>query len=113
MSVSAAYIILIITILFEVIATTALGRSDGFSSLRASIIAILGYAMSYGLLSFPLSVLNAGIAYAVWTGLGIVLVSLINWIWFGQVLDRPAILGLGCIVVGVSYMNLFSETVTH
>lgn len=100
-------------IISEVIATSALKASDGFSRLWPSMIVVLGYAVSFYFLSLTLKTLPVGIAYAIWSGLGIVLISVIGIILFGQKLDGPAIIGMGLIIAGVVVMNVFSKTVAH
>ena len=97
----------------EVIPPTALKASDGFSRLWPSMIVVLGYAVSFYFLSLTLKTLPVGIAYAIWSGLGIVLISVIGIILFGQKLDGPAIIGMGLIIAGVVVMNVFSKTVAH
>lgn len=100
-------------IVAEVIATTALARSDSFSRLLPSVVAVLGYSLSFYLLSFPLRVMPTGVVYALWSGFGIVLIAAISWIGYGQRLDAPAIIGLGFIIAGVLIVNIFSTTVGH
>ena len=109
----AMYLLLIAAILAEVVATTALARSESFSRLIPSAITVIGYAIAFYLLSFPIRVMPTGIVYAVWSGLGIVLIAAIAWIWFGQKLDLPAMIGLGLIILGVIIVNVFSKTVGH
>ena len=106
-----AYLAMAITI--EVIATSALKASEGFTRLGPSVLTVVGYTLSIFLLSLTLKVLPTGIAYALWSGIGIVLISAVSWIWFKQTLDTPAIIGLGLIVMGVVVVNLFSNSVTH
>jgi small multidrug resistance pump len=107
------YLILLAAIVAEVIATTALARSESFTRLAPSLVAVLGYALAFWLLSFPLRVMPAGVVYAIWSGLGIVLIAGVAWLRFGQALDGPALLGLGLIVAGVLIVNLFSRTVAQ
>lgn len=102
-----------IAILSEVIATSALKSSEGFSRLWPTIIVITGYGTAFYFLSLTLKTIPVGIAYAIWSGLGIVLVSLIAWLGFGQKLDLAAIIGIGFIIAGVLIMNLFSGSITH
>lgn len=109
----AMYLLLFAAILAEVVATTALARSESFSRLIPSAITVIGYAIAFYLLSFPIRVMPTGIVYAVWSGLGIVLIAAIAWIWFGQKLDLPAMIGLGLIILGVIIVNVFSKTVGH
>ncbi|WP_246849385.1 SMR family transporter [Rubellimicrobium arenae] len=105
--------ILAAAILAEVMATTALARSASFTRLLPSVIAVLGYAVAFWLLSYPLRTIPTGIVYAIWSGLGIVLIATVAWLWHGQTLDLPAILGLGLIIAGVIVVNVFSKTVSH
>jgi small multidrug resistance pump len=107
------YLILLAAIVAEVIATTALARSESFTRLWPSIGAVLGYAVAFWLLSYPLRVMPTGVVYAIWSGMGIVLISGVAWIWYRQTLDFAAILGLACILVGVLIVNLFSKSIPH
>ena len=107
------YLILAVAILAEVVATTALARSASFTRLVPSLVAVLGYALAFWLLSFPLRTMPTGVVYAIWSGLGIVLITAVAWGWSGQRLDGPALLGMGLIVAGVLVVNLFSATVGH
>lgn len=107
------WIFLSVAIISEVIATSALKASDGFSRPWPSFIVIAGYALAFYLLSLTLKTIPVGVAYAVWSGAGIALIALIAWVFFGQALDTPAIIGLLLIVAGVLVLNLFSTTVSH
>jgi small multidrug resistance pump len=107
------YLLLAAAIIAEVTATTALSRSESFTRLIPSIITILGYAISFVLLSFPIRVMPTGIIYAVWSGAGIVLIAAIGWLRFGQKLDTPALVGLAFIITGVVIVNVFSKTIQH
>jgi small multidrug resistance pump len=107
------YLFLTIAIAFEVVATTALKQSDGFTRLAPSLITIAGYALAFYFLSLPLRVLPVGVVYAVWSGVGILLITLIGWLWFRQSLDLPALIGIGFILTGVLIVNLFSRTLAH
>ena len=109
----ATYLILIAAIIAEVIATSSLARSESFTRLVPSLITIAGYSAAFWLLSFPLRTMQTGVVYAIWSGAGIVLISMIAWLWFGQKLDLPAIVGLTFIVAGVIIVNVFSKTVGH
>ncbi|WP_298982966.1 SMR family transporter [uncultured Roseibium sp.] len=109
----ATYLFLIAAIVAEVIATSALAKTENFTRLAPSIITISGYAVSFWLLSFPIRVLPTGIVYAIWSGAGIVLITLVAWLVFNQKLDLPAILGLGLIVAGVVVINVYSDVVGH
>ncbi len=97
----------------EVIATGALKASEGFSKLVPSLVVVAGYAVAFYLLSLTLRSIPVGIAYAVWSGLGVVLIALVGWLVFGQRLDAPALAGMALIVAGVLVMNLFSKASAH
>lgn len=107
------YLILGAAIVAEVVATTALARSESFTRLVPSLVAGLGYAVAFWLLSFPLRVMPTGVVYAIWSGLGIVLIALVAWARHGQALDAPALAGMALILAGVVVVNLFSQTVGH
>jgi small multidrug resistance pump len=113
MTQTLAYRYLAFDIVAEVIGTTALNASDSFTRPLPSLVTVGCYALSFYLLSFSLRVLPTGIAYAIWSGVGIVLISLISWIVYQQRLDLPAIAGLGLIIAGVAVINLFSKSVSH
>ncbi len=108
-----AYLLLLVAILFESVATSSLKSSEGFTKAGPSALAILCYAVSFYLLSLTLKTIPIGIAYALWAGLGIVLVAGIGVAVFGQRLDGPAILGMGLIVAGIVVINVFSRTAAH
>jgi small multidrug resistance pump len=97
-------------IVSEVIATSALNASDGFTRLWPSVVTAIGYLISFYLLSLALKTISVGVAYAIWSGLGIVLIACIGWAVFGQKLDLPALLGMALIIAGVAVINLFSKT---
>ena len=100
-------------IVSEVIGTSALKASEGFSRLWPSAIVVAGYASAFYFLSLTLKIIPVGVAYAIWSGAGIALITLIAWVLYDQPLDLPAILGMSLIVAGVVVLNLFSSTVTH
>ncbi|GHH55157.1 MULTISPECIES: DMT family transporter [Gammaproteobacteria] len=100
-------------ILAEVVATSSLKASDGFRNPLPSIVVVAGYAAAFYLLSLTLKTIPVGVAYAIWSGLGIVLVALIGWLAYGQKLDLPALAGMALIVAGVLVMNLFSKAGAH
>ena len=104
---------LIVAVAFEVLATTALKETQGFTRLVPSLIAIVGYALAFYFLSLPLRTMPVGIVYALWCGAGIILITAIGWIWFGQSLDWPALAGIALIMAGVMTINLFSKTLPH
>lgn len=110
---SRHYLLLVLAIVCEVIATTALARSASFTRLVPSIVAILGYAFAFWLLSFPVRVMPTGVVYAIWSGMGIVFITAVAWVRYREALDLPAMLGLGFILTGVVIINVFSKTVGH
>ncbi|MGQ4275148.1 DMT family transporter [Terrihabitans sp. B22-R8] len=107
------YLILGIAIMAEVIATSALKASEGFSRLMPSLVVVAGYGIAFYCLSLVLRTMSVGVAYAIWSGAGIVLVALIGWLLFGQKLDTAAMIGMGLIIAGVLIVNLFSTSATH
>lgn len=108
-----AYSLLAAAIVAEVIATTALARTESFTRLVPSLIAVGFYALAFWLLSFTLRVMPAGIVYAIWSGAGIVLIALVAWLVLDQKLDLPAVVGLGFIIAGVFIVNVFSNATLH
>jgi small multidrug resistance pump len=110
---SIAHLYLAIAIVCEVTATTALKQSESFSRLVPSLITAAGYGASFWFLSLTLRTMSTGVVYAIWSGIGIVLISIVSWIWFKQNLDLPAMLGMGLIIAGVLTINLFSKSVGH
>ena len=104
---------LAIAIVAEIIATTALKASNGFSRLLPSLLTITGYGISFYCLSLALRTIPVGIAYAVWSGAGIVAISLIGYVLYRQTLDTAACLGIGLIIAGVLVLNVFSKSATH
>jgi len=107
------YLYLIMAIIFEVIGTAALQASEQFTRPKPLILTALGYMAAFYFLSLVLRTMPVGIAYAIWSGLGVVLITLVGLVWFGQRLDAPAIAGLALIIAGVAIINLFSKTVVH
>ena len=107
------WIYLTVAIFSEVIATSALKATEGFSRLVPSLVVVAGYAAAFFFLSLTLRTIPVGIAYAVWAGAGVALIALIGWLFLGQNLDPPAILGLALIVAGVVVINVFSKSFTH
>ena len=106
-----AYISLCFAIVAEVIATSVLKKTNGFSDPVASMIVIAGYSTSFYFLSMTLQSMSLGTAYAIWSGVGIVLISVVGWLAFGQKLDAPAVLGIGFIIAGVLIIHLSSSSV--
>ncbi|HMQ92278.1 MAG TPA: SMR family transporter [Amaricoccus sp.] len=113
MPLSLIYVLLGAAIAAEVVATTALARSDGLTRLVPSLLAFAFYAVAFWFLAYALRVMPTGIVYAIWSGLGIVLIAAVSWIWYDQRLDLPALLGLGLIILGVLVVNLFSNSMPH
>ena len=107
------HLFLFAAIAAEVIATTALARSESFTRLWPSLVCVIGYALAFWLLTEPLKTMPTGVVYAIWSGLGIVLIALVGRVWGGQILDAPAMLGMALIVAGVLVINLFSRSVGH
>ncbi len=107
------WLILAMAICAEVVATSALKASEGFSRLIPSILVVIGYAISFYLLSLTLKVIPIGITYAIWSGVGVVLISLAGWYFYGQKLDLASIIGITLIVSGVMVLNLFSSVKVH
>lgn len=107
------WVYLLLAIVSEVVATSALKSSESFSRLWPSVLTVVGYGVAFYLLSLTLRELPVGIAYALWSGVGIVLVSLAAVVLFGQKLDLPALIGMGLIVAGVIVINVCSKSVVH
>ena len=108
-----SHVLLAVAIIAEVAATAALKASEGFSKLGPAAVAMVGYAIALYLLSLTLKTIPVGIAYAIWSGVGIVLISAIGWVAFGQRPDAPAVVGLALIVSGVLIVNLLSKSTGH
>ena len=107
------YVFLAIAIVSEVIATSALKASEQFTRLVPSLLVVAGYLCSFYFLSRVLQLIDVGIAYAIWSGVGLVLVASVGAVYYRQVPDRYAILGMVLILAGVVVMNVFSKTVSH
>ena len=107
------YAYLLIAVVFEVVATTALKSTDGFTRLWPSLVSIGGYALAFYFLSLTLRTMSVGIVYALWCGLGIFFITGIAWVVYRQTLDLPAVLGLGLIGLGIAVINLFSKSILH
>ena len=104
------YLYLGIAVAAEVIATSALKASDGFTRPLPTVVVALGYGIAFYFLSLVLKTVPVGVAYAIWSGAGIVLIGLIGWLVLKQPLDLPAALGMGLIIAGVAVIQLFSRT---
>lgn len=107
------YLILFVAIVLEVVGTSALQASQQFTRPLPTLVMAASYLAAFYCLSLVLRVIPVGIAYALWSGLGIVLISIIGLVVFKQKLDLPAVLGLGMIVAGAITINVFSKTVGH
>jgi small multidrug resistance pump len=107
------YLPLLTAIVLEVIATSALQATQQFTRPWPTLLMALGYLGAFFFLSLALRGIPVGIAYAIWSGLGIVLISAVGWVGFGQKLDLPAMIGLGLILAGVLVVNLFSSSARH
>ena len=108
-----AYLYLALAIVAEVIATSALKASEGFTRLGPSLLVAAGYGVAFYFLSLTLKSVPVGVAYAIWSGAGIVLIALIGWLVLKQPLDLWAMLGMALIVAGVLIMNLLSTSAAH
>lgn len=107
------WLYLAIAIACEVVATSALKATEGFTRWQPSALVVLGYGLAFFFLSLTLRSIPVGIAYAIWAGAGVVLVSIAGWLLYQQALDLAAILGIGLIVAGVLVINLYSKVVMH
>ncbi|OPY49015.1 MAG: multidrug efflux protein [Methanosaeta sp. PtaU1.Bin060] len=108
------WLFLLIAIIGEVIGTSALKASDGFTKIIPSIIVIIGYGIAFFFLSLTLKEnVHIGIVYAIWSGLGIILISIIGYSFYKQTLDMPAVLGIALIIIGVIIINLYSKSMQH
>lgn len=107
------WLALTIAIVSEVAGTSALKASEGFTRLVPSLVVVVGYASAFYFMSLSLKSIPVAVTYAVWSGVGIALVTLVAWLVYGQALDRGALAGIALIVAGVVVLNLFSRAVTH
>ena len=106
------YLYLSIAILAEVAATTALKASEEFTRLWPSVIVVIGYSIAFYCLSLSLKTISVGVAYAIWTGVGMVLITLAGWWLYDQKMDAAALVGMAMIVAGVAVMQIFSSSVS-
>lgn len=104
------WLYLAIAIVAEVVGTSFLKASAGFTKLLPSMMVVVGYGLAFFFLSLTLDKVPVGIAYAVWSGAGVTLIAAIGWLFLGQKLDPAAIVGMGLIVAGVVVLNLFSKS---
>ena len=108
-----AWLQLLLAIVAEVVATSALKASDGVTRLWPAVIVVVGYSVSFYCLSLVLKTIPVGITYAVWSGLGIVLITLAAWWLYGQTIDTAGLVGMGLILAGVVVLNVFSTSGGH
>jgi small multidrug resistance pump len=108
-----AYLYLAIAIIGEVIATSSLKASEEFTKLVPSVAVVVGYIVAFYFMTLVLRTMPIGITYAIWSGVGIVLVSIIGVAYYKQIPDAPALIGMGLIIAGVLVIHLFSKTVVH
>lgn len=107
------YLYLLVAIISEVIATTALKASASFTRPLPSLLVVMGYSSSFYCLSICLKFISIGVAYAIWSGIGIVLVTVLGWVIYRQQIDAAGLVGMGLIIAGVLVLNLFSNTAIH
>ena len=105
------YVYLFLAIVAEVIATSALKAAEGFTKLVPSLLVVIGYVAAFFLLSLVLRSMTVGIAYAIWSGVGIILLAIVGAMAFREMPDMPAIIGMGLIIAGVIVIHVFSNTV--
>lgn len=108
-----AYVYLALAIIAEVVGTSALRASEEFTRIIPSLVVVAGYGIAFYLLTLVLRTIPIGVTYAIWSGLGIVLVTLVSMVVYKQVPDLPAVIGMGVIIVGVVIIHVFSKTVGH
>ena len=107
------WVLLAVAIVSEVIATSCLKAAEGFTRLWPSVVVVVGYVLAFYFFFFLLRTIPVGVAYAIWSGVGVVLIALSGWLFLGQSLDLPAMIGLALIVAGVAVINVFSQSVSH
>ena len=107
------WIYLIIAIITEVIATSALKESEGFTKAIPSLFVIIGYSMTFYFMSLTLREMSVGITYAIWSGMGILLITLIGYFRYNQMIDAPAVLGMSLIALGIIILRFFSNSVDN
>jgi small multidrug resistance pump len=107
------YLLLLLAIIAEVIATSGLKASENFTRIAPSLLVVAGYGTAFFCLSLTLKTLPLGVAYAIWSGVGTVLVAVVGWLLYRQQLDLPAMIGIGLIVAGTIVLNLFSKVSAH
>ena len=107
------YLLLVVAVICEVVATSLLKATDGFTRFWPTAATVVGYGLAFYCLSLTVKTVPVGIMYALWCGIGIVLVTIVGWVVLKQALDVPAMIGIGLILAGVVVINLFSKTVVH
>ena len=107
------YLLLLVAILAEVVATSALKAAESFTRPVPSLVVVVGYGIAFTCLSVTLKTLPLGVAYAIWSGVGTALVAVVGWLAYKQQLDLPAILGIALIIAGTIMLNLFSKVSAH
>lgn len=107
------YLFLVLAVAAETLGTSALQASQQFTRLWPSVLVVVAYAISFYLLALTLKYMPVGIMYALWSGLGIVFIALIGWLYFGQRLDGAAIVGIALITAGIAVLNVFSRSTLH
>lgn len=107
------YVYLLIAIVAEVVGTSALKAPNGFTRLGPSVAVVAGYAVAFYFLSLTLRTVPVGVAYAIWSGVGVSLIALVGWLAFGQKLDAAALVGIALIVAGVVVLNTCSSAGSH
>ncbi len=105
------YLYLFLAIVAEVIATSSLKAAEGFTKLGPSLLVVIGYLAAFFLLSLVLRTMTVGIAYAIWSGVGIILLAIVGAVAFREITDTPAVIGMGLIIAGVIVIHVFSQTV--
>lgn len=108
-----AYLLLTLAIVAEVVATTALRAAAGFTRPGPSLLVVMGYGLAFWLLGLVVKTVPVGVAYAIWSGAGIVLVTLLAILFYRQLPDLAAVLGMGLIIAGVAVIQLWSDTGGH
>lgn len=108
-----AYLYLSIAIVAEVIATSALKASNQLSVMGPTVLSIAGYGIAFYFLALALKWIPVGVAYAIWAGVGIALITIVGAVMFKQMLDAPAVIGIGLIIAGVAVLNLYSNISVH
>jgi small multidrug resistance pump len=107
------WILLALAVVAEVVGTSALKASNGFTQPLPSAVVVVGYAVSFYFLSLVLKTIPVGVTYAIWSGLGIVLITLVAYLLYGQEIDLAGLLGMGLIIAGVVVLQVFSRSSVH